>query len=137
MIGIDSPDVCHSPKFIVDGDLNADFTSSTVKAEFYRTATFQIQVTSTTTPAGTFAIQGSNDETNWDSLYIDANKVHGTIDGSAAAHAGGFTVAITGSADSDFIIALSDGLPRFLRLFYDSTSGGAADTLDGTVTLRS
>lgn len=136
MIGIDSPDVCYSPKFIVDGDIDANFTSSTVKCEFYSTATFQLQVDDASTPAGSFYIQGSNDETNWDNIYIPADKVHGTIDGSAASHSGGFAITITGSADSDFIVALSDGLPRFLRVNYTSSSGGAADSLQGTVVLR-
>lgn len=134
MIGV--VDTMYSPKWIVDGDLNADFTSNEQLVEFYSEVTMQFSITATSTPAGSLYIQSSSDNSRWDNIYIDANKVHGTIDGAAAAHAGGFAIAIAGSGNSQFTVSLSDGIPRYVRCFWDSTSGGAVDTFDATLTAR-
>lgn len=135
MMQANAIDTMHSPKWIVDGDLNADYTSVAHSVEFYQEVVMQFSITATSTPAGSLFIQVSNDNSKWDNVYIDANKVHGTIDGSDAAHAGGFAIAIAGTGNSQFTVSLL-AFPRYVRCFWDRSSGGAVDTFNATLTAK-
>ena len=138
MLVANTTDTMYSPKWIEDGDLNADFTSNAHNVEFYSEVVMQFSITGTSTPVGDLYIQGSNNNVDFDNIYIDANRVHGTINAVDAAHAGGFAIAVTttGTSNSSFTVALTAGIPRYVRCFWDSTSGGAVDTFDATLTAR-
>lgn len=129
-------DTCKIPEYIASGTLAADNTGDAIDTTFYTEVIFQVLIAATSTPAGDFILQGSEDGTNWEDINIEANKVHGTIDGSDAAHTGGEEIAIAGSAASNFRVSLVDGIPSKVRTFWDSTSGGAATGLNVKVTMR-
>lgn len=119
--------------FVADEDSDGDVTTEWVDVAGGRTFCFQLVMANTSTPIGTLAVQGSLDETNVAAIFLDENRVYGQ---NFAAFSGGTSVSISSPAGTVIILAcLEPSLPR-VRLFYDSTSGGAADTIDIATFIR-
>ncbi len=125
--------------YVSGASLAADYLSPIITAhEMDRVElSYSIHIYSANSPSGDIYVLGSNsrdalDSANWPNsippaLYIDANRVHGAIDGALASHTGGFAVAITSATDdSEFTISVVDGVPMFSRIFFDRTAGGAS-----------
>lgn len=102
---------------------NADFTSSAVSTQGYHAVWVTVTMSGSSSPVGTLCIYGSEDNSNFNCMYLDANKVYGNANGSAVSFAGGTTITVTGSSDSNWLIPIIDP-PPYIKLFYDNTSGG-------------
>lgn len=116
-------------KYVSQAALNIDYNSPIINAHEgdAREISIQVHIHDTNSPVGSLFVLGSNDRSQFDKIFIDANKVNGTIDGAEASHSGAFAIAITSSVgDSEFNVSFVDGVPFFLRLFWDRTSGGSA-----------
>jgi hypothetical protein len=121
----------------VDADSNADVTSDALDCGGARVAWFTFVMTNGSTPVGAFSVQGSyNGSSQWTGLYLDANRVHGANFTNVGAYPGGYTVGISSPAGTVVIKVGIENPPPYLRLFYDRTSGGAADTIDAFSFIR-
>lgn len=136
------------PAWIASGALNATGSfylfgatpANGASAHHYRSAILSWQWAGTSTPNGTFGLEGNNQTglstETWYPLYIDANKAYGNVNNATYAHAGGNTVAVN-SAVAGYLMAILDTIPPFLRLTWTRTSGGAATGLTAAqATLR-
>ncbi len=103
--------VIDSEKFIVDGDLSADFIS--VPVNILHIDRVAVELAWTGDPTGPFEVQVSNTGDNWE-----------TVDATAAA---------AGSAGSA-IVEIETSC-RLVRVFFDSTSGSG--TLSSYLTAKS
>lgn len=90
-------------QFITDGDLSADYTSSTLPIQFLHN--IGIELVYTGTPTGVVYVQATINGTNWDSLTTDPDPI-----------------SLSGSAGS-LKINLTQVPYAKLRIFYDRTSG--------------
>lgn len=102
-----------------------------VRADKHKECGFAIHCPATGSPVGTWSVQGSNDPLIGEELRL---QVHGassaakkftlttnTVHGSALANT-------TGAAQDSFV-ALTQGLPRWVRLVYTYVSGGTVASL--------
>ena len=103
----------NSTAYIVGGDIVADVTGDTIDAGQFRKVCMVAVNTGTNSPAGNIYIQHSNDDSTW-------------VNGVTAAVAGAETNLL-----EDEVFA------RYVRFFYDVTSGGATATINVTYTLKS
>ena len=116
--------------WIVDGDLNANFTSNPIATNGARAAQLQWNWAGTSTPNGTFYVQGSDDGT----VYFDMKlaKVHVALGGTAvAAHTNDAAAITVNSSSAGRAHTTVEFPPAHMRLAYVSSSGGAVDTLQG------
>lgn len=98
-------------------------------ARMYRSALLTWQWAGTSTPNGTFQIDGCNQAglstDTWYPIYLDPNKVYGFVNNAAYTHAGGITISVN-SAVAGYAAAALDVTFPYLRITWTSTSGGAA-----------
>jgi hypothetical protein len=113
--------------FLVDGDSNADVTSDAVSDAGFKLVCFEIVMTNGSTPVGVYEFEGSIDGTNYFDLYLDEHRVYGA---NFASFTGGTQVSVSSPAGTVIIGACIENPPPNVRVFYDRTSGGAADTID-------
>ena len=103
----------NATSYISGGDIEADVTGTTIAAGQFRKVCMVAVNTGTNSPAGNIYIQHSNDDSTW-------------VNGVTAAVAGAETNLL-----EDEVYA------RYVRFFYDVTSGGATATINVTYTLKS
>tara|TARA_R110000824_G_scaffold171502_8_gene349169 strand:+ start:556 stop:882 length:327 start_codon:yes stop_codon:yes gene_type:complete len=96
--------------YIENGDATGDVTGPTIEVREMKTISF-ICVNAGSTPAGVYKIQASNDDTTW---VVTATT--STI-----------------SADATTLLNITDFGSKYVRLFYDRSSGGSATGLDVSV----
>jgi len=127
-----SPRRIYDASYWVDGESNSDNASSALDAGCGHVVWFKIELTNTSTPVGSFAIQVSDDGTNdWTSLYLDANRVYGSNFTNAGAYPGGFTIGVSDIGNVVIYVGVENP-GGYLRIYYDRASGGAANTVDAT-----
>lgn len=106
----------HSTSYISSGDFSGDVTGATIDAAQFRQASFQVVNTGTNTPAGNIFIQFSDDDSTW-------------INGAGTA-----TAAVSGAENNQLT---ADVYSRYIRFFWDHSSGGASSTVNVGYTLKS
>lgn len=112
--------------YIVNGAMSADFTGDWIAIEDEDELTFFVEFGNTGTPVGALYVEWRKPGFTTP-IRVALDKVHFSA-GAAASHTAGNTnIAITGGAASALAIVLGMVVGEF-RLFYDSTSGGAANT---------
>lgn len=125
--------VLHTLVLAVDRPLTATFATRWVDARSAYSIHFQISSDNTGTPVGAWTIEGSHDprctyelnSTDGDSTGTTAKRINISADTSRVTVVGtGLTV---GAANDTEIIILNP--PRFVRLVYTRTSGGALSKL--------
>ena len=94
-----------------DASMGADQTSAVFDINYMKSISFEIKFSGT--PTGVFKVQCSNSKENW--VDYPEEQIDGLAENQPA-----------GSADT-FIIDLQNLNTRYIRLFYDRTSG------DGTL----
>lgn len=98
-------------------------------ARMYRSALLTWQWAGTSTPNGTFQIDGNNQTglstETWYPIYLDPNKVYGLVNNAAYTHAGGTTVSVN-DANAGYLAAALDVTFPYLRVTWTRTGGGAA-----------
>ena len=104
------------PSYISGGDFSGDLTGATIDAAQFRHVPMTVVNTSTNTPAGNIFIQFSDDDTNW-------------VSGSGTA-----TAAVSGG-ETNWIH--HEVAARYVRFFWDHSSGGASSTVSVAYTLKS
>lgn len=125
----------HNNAWIASGALNADSYHYVTGGLHYKTAILSWQWAGTSTPNGVFYVEGNNQTgastETWTKLFFETNKVYGTT----FTHSG--TSITVNSASAGTCLVVIENAPPYLRLFWDSTSGGAATGLTaGQYTLR-
>jgi hypothetical protein len=119
--------------FYLDRSTLADITTPVIADTGMRLLCFQFVVIATGDPVGVIELEGSIDGTNYNDIYLDANKVYGT----AAAWTGGTQIPVSDPAATQSITFCLEHPWPYMRVFYDRTSGGAAAGADFyTHTLR-
>ena len=103
----------NATSYISGGDLEADVTGTTIDAGQFRKVCMVAVNNGTNSPAGDAYIQHSNDDSTW---------------------VNGATVGISG-AETNLIE--DEVYARYIRFFYDRSSGGADATIAVTFTLKS
>ena len=96
--------------YIVNGNTTGDITGATIEVRSLKTISF-ICVAAGSTPAGVYKIQASNDNSTW--------VVTGTTS--------------TISDDATTLLNITDFGSKYVRLFYDRSSGGASTGLNVSV----
>lgn len=129
----------HTNKWIEDGTLAATGSFRAPEASHYGSAVFTWQWLGTSTPNGTFKLEGNNQTgasgETWYPLYIDANKAYGVVNNAAYTHTGGATISVN-HATAGYLMVILDKLPPWIRLVWTSSSGGAAAALQGQAHYR-
>ena len=101
--------------YISSGDMSADVTGGSIDAARMSKVSATCVNTSGSSPDGTIYIQTSNDESTW-------------VNSSA-------TAAISGAETN--ILEITQLTARFVRIFYDVTSGGTDAAFDVAFTMKS
>lgn len=129
------PDYAVNQSYIVDGDGNADVTGDWIHTAGYKSVCFTIEQAATSAPAGTWAVQGGNRAADAAdaNVYLEENKVYGA---NYAAFTGGTTISVSSPAGAVVISFCIETVFPYTRLFWDSTSGGAVDTIDVSYSAR-
>ena len=102
--------------YISGGDISGDVTGSTIDAAQFRQVSFVAVNTGNNSPAGNIFIQFSNDNSTF-------------INGSGTA-----TTAISGAENNELTATV---FARYIRIFFDHTSGGSGATFSVSYTLKS
>lgn len=111
---------------LVDGDMEADIEGPGIPCLNTEVLRLQCAWTDTASPVGTLYVQGSEDDVLYTDLELTAEMIH-SLTGDAALSGG--ALALDGTAAGGCLLIMRD-LPGFVRVFWNVTSGGAADTLN-------
>jgi hypothetical protein len=109
---------------------------SAVDTTYYRTFCWSISLASTSSPVGTFEIDGSIDGTDWYPIYIDANKATHYINGVLQTFSGGSTLAVSSPAGTVKFGGCIESTMPSTRIVYTRASGGTTSTLNASYSLR-
>ena len=125
-----SPKISNSDAvpWIVAGDLDDDFTSDPIPCERQVHLWIGFDWLGTSTPQGTFKLQGSMDGVDkWFDLVLDADRVFGV----QFTHAGPSADIVVNSAVDGFVGVALEHPPKFVRLIWTHGTGGAVAALNG------
>lgn len=102
-------------------------SSTALDTAGYRYGCFYITELSTSTPVGTFAIEQSIDNSNFQAIYLDVNRPQGS---NFAAFAGGTTISVSSPGGTVSIFVCVEKMMRYLRITYTRSSGGTTSTIN-------
>lgn len=112
---------------IVDGDMEADVTGSAIECKNFENVRFQMSWTDTASPVGTLIVQGSEDGVTFHPVTLTA-VMFDDLSADATLSADG-DIDLDGTAAGGCLLNIKDPY-RYMRVFWDVTSGGAADLLN-------
>ena len=105
----------NSTTYVVAGAFSADLTGSTIDAAQFRSVSMTVKNNGTNTPVGNLFIQSSDDNITF-------------VNATAA-------TAVSGAEDN--ILEITALGARYIRIFWDYSSGGATSLVDVSYTLKS
>ena len=125
------------PTWIVDGDINADYTSAAIDCRGYNLLELSWLVQEDSDPVANLYVQMSVDNSVWGNTPMRENTLI-TSDAATITHTSAdLTKIVINDPAAAATIAMAFLYPlSYVRFFYDRTSGGIADGIDAGYNLQ-